>query len=531
MTPSFAKTIDDTALKEAEKEVTTTLVHLKQLLCVKNRLCSPLLQLPEETIIHILSFVMGDMGFYSRWRPIYTTCRRIHRIMCNATALWWKVDLSFERNAKVVLMKSKGDPQVVIAMLERSYSAIKKERILDYWRDNWQLQSHRLHTLELYGSLSSLPHFSWIFERSLPRLEHLTFHVDWSRRRDESPTQDPVPIQLPVDMPLRVLDLGNVAPPWSSEVFTGLNELHLDFRRVTSTVECELFRILDASPQLERLSLVHVRQTISMDDNKQLHYKRIVELPALTFLKLENEPEVVGYFLAHLDTPVLASLKIGSGVRDGDITRSLGHFLPGDHLPKRLFSDPPIFKIGSPNYPKVTSLIFSMGGFEVDFHFGLGNANLVAGAFVPLVPQSVTTLKFEFSELDVREWKEFFRSHPEVRVIECTEFHGEPVSESFWDALTPPEDGDQVPLCPRLESVTLKVYTDTTKLEPPISCLRRRRDAGFKLRHFKITEIYGMADRMTEDIGPLVEMLEVETKLNKRSREVSPISVDRPGTR
>lgn len=77
MIPPFAKTVDDATLKEAEEEVATVFAHLKKLLRVKNRLYFPLLRLPTETIVRILSFIMEDMGSHSVWSPIFSTCCHI----------------------------------------------------------------------------------------------------------------------------------------------------------------------------------------------------------------------------------------------------------------------------------------------------------------------------------------------------------------------------------------------------------------------------------------------------------------------
>jgi hypothetical protein len=68
-------------------------------------------------------------------------------------------------------------------------------------------------------------------------------------------------------------------------------------------LEDELLGILDASPQLERLSLARIR----VGNNPWLPPKRIVQLPRLTSLLLANDPEVVGYILGHVDVPTIAS--------------------------------------------------------------------------------------------------------------------------------------------------------------------------------------------------------------------------------
>ena len=530
MVSSSAKTIESAALKEREAAVTATLVHLKKLLCVKNQYYSPFLRLPTEIIIHILSFIMEDMGAYPVWRPIFTTCHHIRRIMCDATSLWWKVNVSLGRDAVGVLMRSKGSPRVVVSQFDPwdEREIIRGERVLRHWKYQGVSEGHRLHALEFLGSPSSLPCFSWVFEHSLPRLERLKLHVVSGLYDDV--VLDPIAVQLPNDMPLRVLDLHNAALPWSSSLFTGLSELHLDYTDVfVSLVEDDLLKILDASPQLERLSLIHVEVT---GDDNLLHPNRIVRLPALTFLRLENDhPRVVGYILAHMDMPALASLEIHSHTSDWDVAWSLNHFFPDDRLPRRLFSDPPIFEVGRRyDYHGILSLEFNIGSSKLQFDFNVDDIEAghdATAACIKLVPPSITTLKLESAKLDIQQWKEFFRSHPEIRWIECTELHGEPMFESLWGGLLPAGDDDRVIPCPRLESVVFKVYTDIAQL---LVCLRCRRAAGFKLRHLRIMEYTLWAYRIVEDIRPLVEVLEVDFP-NKLQQKVSSIFMDGLGMR
>ena len=203
MIPPFAKTVDDATLKEAEEEVATVLAHLKKLLRVKNRLYSPLLRLPTETIVRILSFIMEDMGSHSVWSPIFSTCCHIHRIMCNETGLWWKVDVSLGREAQVVLMRSKGNPRAVIAKFDPwdEWETSTRNSVLIHWRDEWVLQGDKLHTLEFFGTPYSLERLTWIFKQPLPRLERLKLHVVSALYDEDDFVSDPVLIHPPVNTP------------------------------------------------------------------------------------------------------------------------------------------------------------------------------------------------------------------------------------------------------------------------------------------------------------------------------------------
>ena len=56
MDDSHLNTVDD-ALDQTDKTRTAALAHLRKLSRLKNGIRSPLLRLPTEIIVHILSFV------------------------------------------------------------------------------------------------------------------------------------------------------------------------------------------------------------------------------------------------------------------------------------------------------------------------------------------------------------------------------------------------------------------------------------------------------------------------------------------
>ena len=350
---TFVKT-DDATLKKAENGVAPVLIHLKKLLRIRNRLRSPLLRLPTETIIHIISYIMEDMEYHSVWRSIFNTCHRIHWIVRTAAELWWKVDCTRIRVALVAFTRSEGNPETIIADLNpQDYSGwnYRTRNALDYWKETQALRGHRPNMLEFCGVPSDTAHFSWIFERPLPRLRHLKMHffAPVDDDGDELPFPEPVALQLPTDLPLRVLDLSNATLPWSSNVFAGLSELHIGFRGCGGVVEIsadELLGILGASPRLESLSLVQVRVKIPFTNGEpQYAPTRIVRLPNLTSLKLDNFPEFVGYTLIHMNIPAINSLEIRSHVIPSEVSWSLRFFFLDPRLPNRLFPNPPVLRI------------------------------------------------------------------------------------------------------------------------------------------------------------------------------------------
>jgi len=537
MTPSA----NDALLQETGGSTAAVLVHLRKLLRVRNRLYSPLLRLPTETILRILSLIMAELDsyFYPVWTSIYSTCHRIHKIMCGATELWWKVDCTRDRAAHFAFVRSGGNPRVIVSNFRSTddRQVARSERILDHWRDGRRFGGKLLHTLEFSGTLSNFAHFSWILERSLPRLGRLKINITDSIDEDlefnfqEFTMPDPVVLQLPTNIPLQVLELRNATIPWSVHRFTGLRELHLNFRDCDPTVtipEDELFGFFGASPQLERLSLVQVGHEAPINDGELLPSKRILQFPNLTFLKLENDPMVVKYTLSYMDLPVITSLEIRSFV-PRDIARTLNRLFPDGRLPTRLFPNPPTFAVRTTGDDAAdASIEIEIGGVKIRFDFSLGDGefgrNVVMSCISQLVPPSVTTLKLDCTELDEQRWRDFFISHPEVRSIECTEFCGVPVSSSLWDALSPIGEGDTGIPCPRLQSIFVGSYTGEVGVMPLANCLRNRQTVGFKLGHLKIKDHHRlMTHGYTEEFSPLVEVVEADSP-SKLKQQVSLIS-------
>ena len=508
MAPTFVNT-NDTTLKKTENEVAAVLVHLTKLLRLKNWLCSPLLRLPAETIAHILSYIMEYVDCPSVWRPIFSTCHRIYSIMCTATELWWKIDCARVGVAHLTFLRSNGSPRVMT--VDYAWN-LNSQILLEDWRKNRVFHGHRLHTLSFYGFPSHIAHLSWIFEHPLPRLENLrvTFNRPDDNDGNELPAPDPavsqlpVALQLPTDMPLRELVLRNITLPWSPSLFIGLRELCLSFDTVVEIPEDELLGILDASPQLEHLSLIQVEPRTPAGD--KIRRERIVQLPGLAFLELETRPGVVGYILTHIFIPAITSLQVRSGFSPWDVAQSLDFVIPDDHPRKRLFSDPPVFKIETFGHGWGSGTVFAqIGGFTILFDFD-GDDGTVRDTIVTriqrLIPPSVTTLKIGSSWFGLDEWRGFLSSHPEVRSIEATRRPENTLPELLWDALSP-SSADAAPLCPRLESISLFGDPEHTYI---LNCLRNRKNAGFKLKHLRVARA---ADELVEEFNPWVEVVEV----------------------
>ena len=350
--------------------------------------------------------------------------------MLGSTEVWWEVyfndTASSLKAAYIALLRSGGNPRKLVAKLDPRNSSIHSDVVgfLTSCKDVQVFQGDRLHTLEFYGISLIFPHFSWLLQGSLPRLEHLKikFYV-----HPVPPTsQKPVVVCLPTDISLRTLDLCNVVLSWSPAHLTGLRELHLRFEILWDDVPMpgdQLFRILDASPRLERLSL----ESIGIGDSQQLPPKHLVHLPSLASLSLANSPGVVGRILTHLDIPTISSLDVIVRVSLRDIERTLDLIFSDGHVPTRLSSDPPLFKIGPTSfnfkcYMERYTLTLHIGGCKIQFdsYSYLGTSRNAITPWFPLVPSSLTTLRVKVSGSIEQDWRDFFQAHREVRSIECS---------------------------------------------------------------------------------------------------------------
>lgn len=469
--------------------------------------------MPEETIIHILSYLMDLEEHSSTWKPAFISCHRIHSIMKSATELWWKVNCRWAREAHIAFQRSEGSPRVMIAELN-PWNRDARD-FMDNWKKKRTFHGHRLHKLELFGYTTDVARFQWIFEEALPSLNHLKIH--FSPRplvSDPGNPQVPIPLRLPTAAPLHTLDLRNTAIPWSSNLFIGLRELRLDFRDCGDHInlsEDELLRILDASPQVESLSLLKVGPKAAARCGKQkIKPNRVIKFSRLTILEVEHFPVVVGHILACLDTPVITSLQIRSPITSWDLHHSLESLVPNRAIQKRLFSDPSVFEIETTDDGLSDLMTLTIGTFEIIFDFDLDDVvairDVIMARFQPLVPLSVAYLRLDFSESELEglEWASFLNSHSELQEIECLKASWDPEAESLWDALSPSGPWAAV-VCKRLELISI-VGEPSAHL---YHCLSNRKNVGFKLKCLKVEKPYVRA-KLVEEYGPLVGTLEID---------------------
>jgi hypothetical protein len=529
MVPTLVR-IDEKSAEKTENEVEAVLIHLKKLLRLKNRLRSPLLRLPIEIIVHILSHTMEDAEHSSVWWSVLSICHHIRNITCTATELWQKANFTLDRHALLAFMRSQGNLRAITVDLWCDQGGDYVRNALSFCRDNLTLRGHKLRVLDVRGHPSDITNFSWIFNRPLPRLEYAKIHFSPSWGSPDY-MQDPVILQLPADLPLRVLDLANATLPWSSYRFTELRELHLDFTECDSFVEIseeELLGILEASPRLESLSLIRLIPIAPVVNNqRQYTPARIVKFTNLASLDLDNFPMLVEYTLAHMDVPAINSLKIRAEFSLWEVEPFLDNFYFDDLLPDRLFLNPPIFEICPDcGYGIYETLNVKIGSIHIQSDSDMDEdeeaSEIIMVCVFPLVPPSVTALRLGRSNLGKDEWMEFFRSHTEVRSIESsslTEGFRTLISEPLWDALSP--GADAVTLCPKLESISLPKEPMSA---PLFNCLLNRKTAGYGLKHLTLREA---DDRSAEKLRLSVEELRVVGAPDELVRRVRRILRDK----
>lgn len=514
MGPTFTET-EGPWSEKLENEVVATLVHKIKLLRVRNWLSCPLLRLPTESTIQILSYIMEDTEDPHAWRPIHGSCHRMNTFMETTTDLWQKADFTLDRTSHLTFVRSMGKLQEIIVDFWPWENQLEwtTQDAMDFCRDNVGLNGRRLHTVGITGFPSDIPHWSWIFERPLPRLHHLMIHFVPSDDDGPNPLATPVILQLPPDLPLRVLDLRSARPPWSSNIFAGLIELHMvfsDCEPFVKILEDELLAILVASPQLERLSLVELILIESDTDETQHTPIPTVRLPSLTFLKLDHKPEYIVPILHRLDIPAITSFEIRSLMSSWEVDQFLDFYFPNDHLPNRVFPNPPVFEAWDKSGDGIEdSLMVHIGSAKMQFDFDMEDLEPacynIMTCIHPFVPPTVTTLRLGYTGLHEEDWADFFSAHPEVLSIECTKSDWNPVSESLWAALSP-AGPTEVPLCPKLESISVYNIPEPT---PLLNCLRSRKNAGRGLRHLKLWDV---DDIVAREFRSLVEEFEVFSK-------------------
>jgi hypothetical protein len=275
---STSTKVEDTTLESVDKDITSTVIHLKKLLRARNWLCSSLLRPPTEVIVRILSYSMRFFEHFLVWGQIISTCHHIRNIMCASPGLWQKVYFGLDRLPQLVFERSQGNLEVVVLdflagrPVQRTYTKCL-EVLQGQRRASWPQPSQTLLRRAFITTFRSVLESLRIF-----------FSPSWKEGAGFT-LSDPVPLQEPsADLHLRILDLRNAILPWSSSIFAGLTELHLDFRECDRIVEISeeyMVGVFEASPGVESLSLCQLHP--KLDPERQYTPARTVTFARLYF--------------------------------------------------------------------------------------------------------------------------------------------------------------------------------------------------------------------------------------------------------
>jgi len=437
-----------------------------------NRIQSPLLRLPCETLIYILLFTIDDTKQTPTWTAILPTCHYLCQTILSTPQLWERIYCLPPEKMLRRFEMANWRPTEIYAHLFTSKGEENVKAALDSVRDAGQLRRERIHTLEFRGVNDVWPHFSWIFDEPFPNLKHLTVFVVMG-------PGSPLPLTLSVGSHLETLSIDNVNIPASSHLFHNLKNLHVGFsqdcNRWPVTLR-QLIAILNASPRLETLSMGHIRLNTSLHDDRQSEC--VVTLPHLRSIVLMSPASDAVGVMDRLDLPAITYLTLHLG---GLWPSHIPLLFPNDILTNRLL------KV-TPNFPHFTqSGMVRMGGLQLAVGAGESREEfffLLCG----MVPISATELGIIQDMFNETRWREFACQRPKVCSISCYYDIKNYRSNGLWRALLPDKSNPSATLFPKLEYVNLKAEHLSMIPSSVLDCIRMRREAGFKLKRLEVQD-------------------------------------------
>jgi len=473
-----------------------------------NLIRSPLLRLPYEIVVHILFYVMGNEKRKPTLTPILPTCHYLCQLILSTPGLWGRIYCMPPESILKRFELAAWRPTEIYVHAHTPEEVKTVGAALKKVRSTRQLHRDKVHALEINGLTHLWPHFSWIFDGSLPNLRHLSI----------SATTGPgiaIPLTESIGKNLETLSIRDVRIP-ALHCYYNLRNLRIHFSstyNMRPPTLCQLIAILKSSSRLETFS--YARPDSWPPDTSQP--RGVATLSHLSSLRLETCTSEVTSILDHLSPPAIDSLYLNPpGFKPSDIHL----FFRNDVLANRLWK-------GTPNFPHFTShFVAGMGRFQLH-----GNQDTdwkeVFSVIREMVPLSMTELGIARDTLDEGYWREFARRRPEVRSIVSSygpENYGP--SKGLWCALLP-DCRHPITLFPKLESVTLKGEHLSTIPPMVLHCLRMRSEAGFKLKRLEVQDTSGKIPRVgrqPEEFRSLADVFEYR-EAPKQLREVDRCTV------
>ena len=458
----------------------------------RNLIHSPLLRLPYESLIRVLLFTMDVTQRTPTWTTILPTCHFLCQTILSTPELWRRIYCSPPKKMAKRFEMAAWSPTEIYAHFSTEDDEERIKAALDNVRDVCKLRCNRIHTLEFRGGIDVWPHFSWILDKPLPNLKHLSIsaaqYLDFA-----------IPLSTSIGERLETLCIDNVRVPIPAHSLYTLKNLHVGFSRNGSILPLtlrQLIPILDSSPRLEALSLRNIHPDVPYHDGG--HSRPISTLPHLSSLRLTASSMEAASVLAQLSLPAITSFTLDSS----DFEPShLRRFFPDGILADRLFKD-------TPNFPYFThSDGVKMGGFNLAHGWGEGWRELFLSMH-QMVPLSVTKLEMIQDMFDESHWREFARLRPEVHSISSSYGAKNHRSKGLWCALLPDHHHPSATLFPKLESVVLKAEHLSIIPLSVLDCLRMRSKAGFKLKRLEVQDTGKIrhVGRQPEDFQSLADV-------------------------
>ena len=281
-------------------------------------------RLPDELLLMIFLLSEAKDAHWNMFQYIHLTwiCRRWRILALGRAEFWTNINLTYHK-AEVVeefMSRSKG-AKLSVALYGELYYAPKNEvKHHQLLKALIGPQFGRVESLDLNICSDTWEQIIPILQQPAPFLRHCQLTCD-AGYSSYFANPNNASVTLPADLfkgttQLRILELCNVAPPWTSidSMIHGLRQLKLTMSLdspITRPTREQLLRILEACPNLEMLCLKISPPSLSSDSAPAVSPS--ITMPRLSNIRLLSSADAC--ILGYISTPVLKRLylKIGAG--------------------------------------------------------------------------------------------------------------------------------------------------------------------------------------------------------------------------
>ena len=271
---------------------------------------SPASSLLPELLLNIFEHLVAR----SSPTILLRICRRWADIASSVSSLWTRIDFS---TPPTPLLQRSTDLPIEVD-LSFSPDAPTVDQLMAA-KEVLSLHCDRIRKLVLDLSVRCLKKVMPEFQATFPILEDVTIAV-LPTNHCSIPTLE-LPGWTPFAAPstIRYLRLLFVKAPWVTGHFRNLAEFFLHEQRYDDPPMEVFLGVLESSPQLTVLSVANAGPQLPRDNVTLLPVTRIVHLPNLQQLYLEQgDARDVGWILIHLNIPVFTNVRILVDLSEGD---------------------------------------------------------------------------------------------------------------------------------------------------------------------------------------------------------------------